>query len=86
MPADLLNQWYVVLPLVAWEAGWKGYGLWKAAKNSQKYWFVAMLLVNSLGILPIVYLKFFQPKSVVAPVPLTPKSPKSLKTKTNQKT
>jgi len=78
MPADLLNQWYVVLPLVAWEAGWKGYGLWKAAKNSQKYWFVAMLLVNSLGILPIVYLKFYQPKTPEPTTPSPTSSPKLL--------
>lgn len=43
-----------------WELVWKGSALWKAACNKQKYWFVGLLLVNTLGILPIVYLKFFQ--------------------------
>lgn len=80
MPSDWMNQWYIVLPLIAWEAGWKGYGMWKAARNSQKYWFVAMLLVNSLGLLPIVYLKFFQPKAQVTPPQPTP-APKLLATR-----
>jgi len=48
--------------LVVWDIIWKGAGLWHAAKNNQKYWFVAILLINTIGILPIVYLKFFQKK------------------------
>ncbi|HSX49087.1 MAG TPA: DUF5652 family protein [Candidatus Saccharimonadales bacterium] len=38
----------------------KGVALWKAAKNHQKVWFVALLIVNSLGILPAIYILFFQ--------------------------
>lgn len=34
----------------------KGITLFKSAKRDQKVWFVALLLVNSLGILPIIYL------------------------------
>jgi hypothetical protein len=30
--------------------------LWKSAKNDHKWWFVAMLLINSLAILEIVYI------------------------------
>jgi len=51
-----------VLPLVVWEAVWKGIGLWKAARNSQRNWFIALLLLNTACILPIVYIKFFQAK------------------------
>ena len=46
--------------LVLWALGWKGYALWRAAKNDQKYWYIAMLVINLLGILEIVYLFFFQ--------------------------
>lgn len=48
-----------------WELVWKGLALWKAARNEQKYWFVVLLLVNTMGILPIVYLKFFQKEQSV---------------------
>ena len=48
--------------LIAWEIVWKGIALWKAARNNQSRWFVAILVINTLGILPIVYLKFFQKK------------------------
>lgn len=45
--------------LVLWEVVWKGIGLWHAARNSQKYWFVAILILNTVGILPILYLYVF---------------------------
>lgn len=38
----------------------KAIALWKASKNDQKYWFIAILIINSLGILPLVYIYFFQ--------------------------
>lgn len=48
--------------LIFWSIFWKGLALWKAAKNNQKYWFVAILIVNSIGLLSILYLAFFQQK------------------------
>lgn len=51
-----------LLPLLIWEFIWKGIGLWKSAKNNQTAWFVAILILNTVGILPIVYVKFFQKK------------------------
>lgn len=49
-------------PLIIWELIWKGLALWKAAQNHQTNWFLGILLLNTSGILPIVYLKFFQQK------------------------
>ena len=46
--------------LVIWTLFWKGCALWRAAKNDQKIWFGALLVINLLGILEIVYLLFFQ--------------------------
>ena len=46
--------------LVLWETVWKGIALWKAARESQKYWFVAMLILNTAGILPILYIFLFK--------------------------
>lgn len=45
-----------VLALLAWSLVWKGLGLWHAAKRKQSWWFIAMLVVNTVGILEIVYL------------------------------
>jgi hypothetical protein len=42
--------------LVIWELIWKGIALWKAAKEKQKGWFIAILLLNTVGILPILYI------------------------------
>ncbi|MBS3122139.1 hypothetical protein J4434_04605 [Candidatus Woesearchaeota archaeon] len=50
----------LLIPVIIWEAVWKGIGLWKSARNSQLVWFIAIMVVNSVGILPIIYLLFFQ--------------------------
>ncbi|MDR2963058.1 MAG: DUF5652 family protein [Bacteroidales bacterium] len=42
--------------LLIWELVWKGFALWRAAKNSHRIMFVIILLFNTFGILPIVYL------------------------------
>ncbi len=34
----------------------KGFALWRAARKSQKEWFIVLLVVNTLGILEIIYL------------------------------
>ena len=52
----------LLIPLIIWEAIWKGIGMWKAARNGQLGWFIAILIINSIGILPIAYLYFFQKK------------------------
>jgi hypothetical protein len=42
-----------------WSIPWKGWALWIAARKGSKNWFVALLLVNSLGILDILYIYVF---------------------------
>lgn len=39
----------------------RGLALWRAGRNNQPYWFVALLIVNSVGILPFIYLIAFDP-------------------------
>lgn len=46
--------------LSVWEILWKGLGMWKAARNGQMWWFIPILALNSAGILPIIYIVFFQ--------------------------
>jgi len=55
------NQWVIWLILL-WTLPWKGVALWKAAKNSHKKWFIALLLVNTMAILEIVYVFYFSQK------------------------
>jgi len=40
----------------------KGYALWFAAKRDEKWWFVAMLVVNTAGLLELFYLLFIVKK------------------------
>lgn len=51
------NLWWIAL-LALWELGWKGWALWLAARNNSKPWFVALLVINSSGLLPIFYIFF----------------------------
>jgi hypothetical protein len=53
---------YIFIILGIWELTWKGFALWKASQNRQRNWFVTLLIINTIGILPIIYLKFFQKK------------------------
>ena len=50
-----------LLVLSLWTLLWKGLGLWFSAKNKQKGWFIAILILNTLGILPIIYLIWIKP-------------------------
>jgi len=45
-----------IVAMMLWSLFWKGLALWHAAKRRQPWWFVAMLVVNTVGILEIVYL------------------------------
>lgn len=44
-----------LLVLAVWELAWKGIALWRAARNEHTVWFVLMLVLNTAGILPIIY-------------------------------
>ena len=63
MPADFTslikpeNLW-LFLVLAVWSIIWKGFALWQAAGRRQRSWFIALLILNTVGILEIVYLFF----------------------------
>jgi hypothetical protein len=42
--------------LVLWSIFWKGLGLWHSGQRGQVGWFVALLILNTAGILEIIYL------------------------------
>ncbi len=48
----------IILLFILWTVVWKGLALWHAARRGQYWWFVILLVVNTLGILEIIYLFF----------------------------
>lgn len=50
----------LLLGLIAlWIIPWKGISLWKSARRGEKWWFIALLVVNTLGVLEILYIFVF---------------------------
>ena len=48
---------YLLLILaVCWEVYWKYIALFHCAKHDNKKWFFAIMVINSIGLLPIYYL------------------------------
>jgi len=56
------NPWtaLVFAVMIIWSLIWKGLALWKSAKNGSVAWFIAFLVVNTIGILEIIYIFFLQ--------------------------
>ena len=52
----------LIAAAIVWSIIWKGIALWKSARNDQLKWFIALLVINTVGILEIVYIVFFQKK------------------------
>lgn len=48
--------------LMVWSLLWKGAALWSAARALQTGWFVAILILNTAGILEVIYFLFFKKK------------------------
>ncbi len=65
--ANLINTLrglgFLVILITIWDLFWRGKALWKSAKNNEKAWFIVLLILNTAGILPIIYLLFFQKKN-----------------------
>jgi hypothetical protein len=59
--------------LVIWTIIWKGIALWKSARLSHKKWFIFFLIVNTLGIGEIIYIRFIAGKYDVETVDATGK-------------
>lgn len=49
-------SWPLVIILAIWTLFWKGVALWHAARRKNSAWFIVMLLINTAGILELVYL------------------------------
>lgn len=51
----------VVAILGIWSLIWKGFALWRSAQDQSKVWFVVLLILNTLGVLEIVYIFVISP-------------------------
>ena len=52
--------YYWIIPLVVWSITWKALALWKAARNRQLVWFILLFIINTAGVLAIIYIYYFQ--------------------------
>jgi len=50
---------YVMYCLLTWSLAWKGLALWKSSQRREKIWFIVLLVLNTLGLLEILYLFIF---------------------------
>lgn len=60
---QLINSWQdfsiAFVLVLAWSLLWKGWALWRSAQKGEKIWFIVLLVVNTVGILDILYVFFF---------------------------
>ena len=53
------DQSFWLIVAVLWMLPWKGWALWRAARNGQRIWFTVLILVYTLALLEILYLIFW---------------------------
>jgi predicted permease len=58
----------IIILLAIWDGVWKLIALWKSARHDQLAWFICLAIFNTVGILPILYILFFQKKGTEPPV------------------
>ena len=56
--------WGLLLPILIWSLFWKGCALWIASKENKKGWFFAILVLNTVGILEIIYIFYVAKKKL----------------------
>ena len=48
--------WWVLLLVAVWTLPWKAVAFWEAARRNELGWFIALLLINTIGLLEIFYI------------------------------
>jgi len=57
----------VIIVLAIWDGVWKLIALWKSARSDQLAWYICLAIFNTAGILPILYILFFQKTGTSTP-------------------
>jgi hypothetical protein len=63
MDYSIFSSMPAMLLILAWTLPWKGVALWKAARNGAKWWYIVLLVINTMAILEILYIFIFSKKS-----------------------
>jgi len=50
---------FLLVVIAVWSTVWKALALWKAARKKSVPWFVVLTVINTVGILDILYLFIF---------------------------
>lgn len=54
--AFIVHNLFWIVPLILIDLVLKAWALWRAGRNGHPVWFVFLFIVNSVGILPLIYL------------------------------
>ena len=46
----------VVIVLAVWEIVWKIIAMWRSARNNDLGWFICIAILNTLGLLSMIYI------------------------------
>lgn len=66
-----ISLWLLVVILL-WSLAWKLLAFWKSARRKHVVWFIVFAIVNTIGILEILYIYVFSDmmkKQATAPAP-----------------
>ena len=58
LPSWMMTFAPLLIILVIWSIFWKGLALWHSSRKGDDNWFILMLILNTAGILEIIYLFF----------------------------
>ena len=65
------------IAFLLWSLVIKAFALWYAARGGQKWWFAVLVILNTAGLLEIIYLIWFRPEDKPAETPAVHKSPEA---------
>ena len=57
----------LIVIVMIWSIIWKGFALWKAAHKNDRNWFIALLVINFVGILEILHIYVFSERKSKTP-------------------
>jgi len=68
MKTGFITTFIVLCIVIAiWDGVWKVIAMWKSARHNQLAWYVCLVIFNTAGILPILYLLLYQKKETEPP-------------------
>ncbi|MBS3089318.1 hypothetical protein J4461_00370 [Candidatus Pacearchaeota archaeon] len=55
---------WLIAVIIVWSLAWKGVAWWISARKNHILWFLSFFLINTLGILEILYIFLFSKMSL----------------------